>query len=450
MLLSFFFLVPCVLASKVYVLFGPSQAGKSSFINKLAGKAVAEVGSGMGISQTTTCQEYKVERPDGTFIFMDVPGISDNYLNALDDEIMLAIREKIRGYMTAVLLETGTERKSIDGIIIFEPLDYDYFQVYQTLSKAEILFGANMYDSSLLVFTKGDIDYARYPEAIELLPFCEWQSLGIDDAKMTSNWEAMKAQLTAINSYLVEEMDQVLLDVSRLAEIACDSQIIEKIIVQVTETRKIQDGFKEFTIKKDLPPVQRIRKVSQKVKKHELVFPAWTFTQRQQGFADFFNLVVKEIHKKQRCVLNSPGLSSTHCMVVEPSRVCAEIFAVDCSAKTDAQLLAEFNARWPYKEQTQFNRVFQEIWQKAFIGARKFVGCGVPIYKMVTVDETIDVPYQHVETVEEVVKEPIYKTVTEIVEKEQDAPKRPLHEFLDDARKLVAQQIRTGLEANIN
>jgi len=142
-----FFFSSLTYAQPTLVLFGPSQAGKSSFINTLAGKSIAQSGIGNGISTTSACNAYEVEiKGYGKVNIIDVPGLKDNR-GSSDELIQLQIYKHI--------ISSGSEY--IAAIIFFEPLDRDTSSVKQTILAGKNLFGSDLNGTNaFFIFTMQD------------------------------------------------------------------------------------------------------------------------------------------------------------------------------------------------------------------------------------------------------------------------------------------------------
>lgn len=154
MLPMYFLVLANAYASQTYLLIGPSQSGKSSFINTLAKKEIAKSGSGDGKSTTGACSTYEVTIPGLSKVdIIDVPGTRDN--QGLSDE---RIKEEI--HKTLLSLDS----KQIDGIILFEPVDRDTSSINLTLQMAKSLFGMEFDgQNAVFVFTMAD----RLPDIMD-------------------------------------------------------------------------------------------------------------------------------------------------------------------------------------------------------------------------------------------------------------------------------------------
>jgi GTP-binding protein EngB required for normal cell division len=241
-------LLKLICASKIYVLFGKSQAGKSSFINTLAGQKLAEMGCGSGLSETRSCKDYLITSspffPDTNIRLLDVPGLNDNRHNTPDEELLDMIREKVFLMMQANVLESGEARTTIDGIIIFENLEDSATHLVRTLDMAKFLFGDNLKASSMVLFSKYDIalitgrvgDVALAEK--DTWGCCNWQREPTNE--MVNVFKQILSQLTP---YEVSGMQQVIETIHINAQHKYDTQIVKKIPITVPKTRQVKTGL---------------------------------------------------------------------------------------------------------------------------------------------------------------------------------------------------------------
>lgn len=249
-------LVCSLAASRHIALFGPSQAGKSSFINTISRSELAAVGAGAGLSVTQECQEYclwdSMLFPGETIHIIDVPGFGDNFSGTTDYAILEMIRDSVTKTLQANLLETSTEQKStIDGIILFEPLDNDSCRLHRTFELAKLLFGDSVFNSAVLLFSKFDISWLSGRQAdpsigaaFGLKSFC-WQRNYVTEEVLRVKVLELRSLLSKLAPYAIAGMDMVLQNLCERARLAYETQVVPQITCKVTVTKKIAEpGFR--------------------------------------------------------------------------------------------------------------------------------------------------------------------------------------------------------------
>ena len=99
----------------IFLTFGPTRAGKSSFLNTISKKLLCEVGNKIKEGTTIDVTPYdftiKFNGENQMMLIFDVPGIFDTRLrvtnNQINEKIKIGILEK-------------TEKSSLDAILVFE------------------------------------------------------------------------------------------------------------------------------------------------------------------------------------------------------------------------------------------------------------------------------------------------------------------------------------------
>lgn len=145
--------VPLNTGKKVFLLFGPTRAGKSTFINKLYGSEVVAVGDPNGANSTTMyCREVVIKRPDffndQRVSIIDVQGLGDTGLTQ-DEEIVDSIRE----FLMNVLINNGVAQ--LDGIIMFNSLRTNC-NVGRMIAYLQEMFSHEVTQSIFVLATKAD------------------------------------------------------------------------------------------------------------------------------------------------------------------------------------------------------------------------------------------------------------------------------------------------------
>jgi len=200
---SIFFISSIVCAStKVFFLFGPSQTGKSTWINTVAkfeGENKVAVGKANDRSSTTlSINVYKIRNEHlfagQEFIVIDSPGLWDNRLSLSNEEIISSLK--------AAILTHTSGNSSLTGIIAFESLAGNLLSFPNYLPILEQIFGPSFLESTLLLFTKMDLTNKEYEKfalneaAKKGLKFSKWNSLIRDSEKRRLlNEEEMALQL---------------------------------------------------------------------------------------------------------------------------------------------------------------------------------------------------------------------------------------------------------------
>lgn len=141
-------------ANKVFLLFGTTRAGKSTFINKLAGfNAVVAGDPNSAMSTTIMPQPIRIRRPDffadQKIIFIDVQGLSDTRND--DDKSTMA---SIADFVESTLLANGLTR--LDGVLLFQSLQ-PLPKLGDMLSQLQGTFGDQIASSTFVLATKPDI-----------------------------------------------------------------------------------------------------------------------------------------------------------------------------------------------------------------------------------------------------------------------------------------------------
>lgn len=262
-------------ASKIFVLFGPTQAGKSSFINTIAGNnGLAPAGSGNGLSQTSLCHEYLITNspifPNQHIRILDVPGLNDNLHNTSDEQLLERIRSSIFGMMKVNILEANAENPNIDfidGVFLFEDMGEDLSALARTFHMAQVLFGNSLKSSAMVIYNKMDLTIltGRTPSADLASEFatsyCVWQQT--PTAEMITGLKTSSASLAP---YRVEGMQQVINEINIQAQRDFSSQIIPKKTIyvpvqkQVSRTRPASRPVQQaYTV---YPPAQTVSRTT--------------------------------------------------------------------------------------------------------------------------------------------------------------------------------------------
>ena len=134
-----------------YIIFGGSQSGKSSFVNFHAGKNLAAVGDGSGVSVTTKFTKYTIlSKPlNKSISIYDTPGFCDNRL-ALTDK-------KIIEYIKSAMIECLDSGSRFKGFLVIESVMDDIFSLPGNLSKLYTVAAPGSKNSVIVIVNKFDM-----------------------------------------------------------------------------------------------------------------------------------------------------------------------------------------------------------------------------------------------------------------------------------------------------
>ena len=225
----------------VALVFGPSQYGKSTFINTLLeyspikGQELAGVGSGNGESITLKVKSYDIGIISAmfqnlrvgydTFQLIDVPGILDSGLRITKEEIFAKIKR--------ILLKKGIQQ--IDAILVFESMKDDARKIGISMEALIKVFGEKVKESILVLTTKWDrVEEEEHERLINYLEklinphrikYIKWQNnIKVRGRPLLTEEEVMN-QISMLGTYIqkckpycVKEMESLLVKRQQLAE----------------------------------------------------------------------------------------------------------------------------------------------------------------------------------------------------------------------------------------
>jgi len=223
----------------ILAVLGPSQFGKSSFINFLSGLYSLTVGTGDGISTTLEVQEVRAPDPyrlfpEGAEIrFLDVPGYGDSDLRLMDEQISESIKYRL----------VGMDSRKLDVLFVFQSIAESTMSLRSTFVHAEEMFGPSILQSTIVVLTKrdlvvpsmiekrmGTIDNICRPKHI---PYITWVNNStdsvIDEEQLSKQFADLKAALTLVQPYEMEKMETYERKVEKLAREMMDNDLANNI-----------------------------------------------------------------------------------------------------------------------------------------------------------------------------------------------------------------------------
>ena len=233
------FQYPKILPKHRFVLvFGPSQVGKSTFINNLlefvnSKLEKAKVGSGIGQSTTIKINFYNIGNILALFpediqnydslTLIDVPGIFDSEMRISKEEIFDQLKQK--------LFEYGVN--SLDAILMFESVYDDSRKVYQTMQALQEYFGKEVKDSTIVLSTKWDKIDEDDKKGVENYLNSMIKTIQVSTMKWQNNFGTKKVlskpemysqllelgkNIKKLNPYRVEDMNTLLKKRDELAK----------------------------------------------------------------------------------------------------------------------------------------------------------------------------------------------------------------------------------------
>ncbi len=212
--------------TRIWILFGPSQTCKSSFVKDISGEEVP-VGSG-GVSCTTKIKLYKARFRDDVLMIIDTMGFGDSQLTKDDQEIMLDIEQTLLTYK-------GTKDVSqIDAIIVTESMKADAIKLDDTLVKLGSILSPGFEDSTLCLLTKPNklTDPDEYEERLTnlkqicteqqirggALPFItSYRFLAKDKIPFEDQLRKLKTRLDTLRKYPLDNILQTRNEIKKLA-----------------------------------------------------------------------------------------------------------------------------------------------------------------------------------------------------------------------------------------
>ena len=205
--------------SRMLLVFGNTQMGKSSFINTRVGYNMAQAGDGGGESTTAVIRIYDVgysrvffpeDEGHTKLSIVDIPGLRDSKLTFTTEEILDKIKFKL------------FEEKCIqlDGVLIFDSFQSSMITLRSSLDSAKGLFGPKVESSAIGILTKwDDTDEGQREKkakgfaAITNIPTVRWQN-ETEDSNPTEEVKVeqianLQRALKRIEPYYVDEINKL-------------------------------------------------------------------------------------------------------------------------------------------------------------------------------------------------------------------------------------------------
>jgi GTP-binding protein EngB required for normal cell division len=246
----------------VWIVVGPSQTGKSSFIKDISGEEV-KVGSG-GVSCTTKIKLYKARLGDLALVIIDTVGFGGSKLTEQDQEIMLDIEQTLLTYK-------GTKDVSqIDAIIVTESMKGDAIKLNDTLAKLGSIFSPGFEDSTLCLLTKPNklTEPGEFEERLTnlkqicteqqirggALPFItSYPFLAKDEIPFEEQLRKLKARLDTLRKYPLDKILEKQNEIKKLAaNIKESKKTIQAIKVPTQQLVHVGNDYKKVGSRKYL------------------------------------------------------------------------------------------------------------------------------------------------------------------------------------------------------
>ena len=192
------------------LLFGPTSAGKSSFLNTLKGREVARV-QPLSASSSMKCQDVGYCSPslanEQPIIFIDTPGLTGRPDG--DGEVMMKIKQCLNQEQT-----TGMPF-NLSFVIVFESLQSPTMQLPHTLQALHSLFPPGNAPPVVVLMTKTDVRPSTYKRAQEISACClEYAVPCIAWDNCESLWVEPKIHVGPLNvellAYQMSELNRLL------------------------------------------------------------------------------------------------------------------------------------------------------------------------------------------------------------------------------------------------
>jgi len=271
----------------VLAVLGPSQHGKSSFINFLSGLYSLKVGDDDGLSTTLEVQEVRAPDRFGLFQkgaelrFLDVPGFEDTDLRISNDEISESIRFRL----------VGMESRKLDVLFVFQSIADSTITLKSTFSRAQQMFGDAILQSIIVVLTKTDLKESVLQKRMktveetcrqEIIPYITWVNNStesvIEEKQLKKQLAELKAALAKVKPYEMKlmkgyeekvkqmAMEMMLIDPTNL--IRQEVNVTNDVIYYETETYEfpvIKPKFTDAEVQQEAKRLQSLQENKESV-----------------------------------------------------------------------------------------------------------------------------------------------------------------------------------------
>jgi GTP-binding protein EngB required for normal cell division len=266
-----------------FIILGNTQCGKSSFINCLAGKELAGVGNGDGISVTSTSANYSFYSPllESCIQIVDIPGFGDTRTVITNEQIALEIKKCI-----GESLDDDSYR--FLGFLLVESIHGESFSLAINLDRIFNIAGVGSQDSIIVIANKSDMLPIMGPQKYAKIgDFCERRHLShvkwsnktekLNDNELQQQIMDLQCSIMSLSPYkgaILLELDQEIIE---LALILSENQ-------KPPSESDIENKAKELAAKAPMIPITNLR--PERVEKIKVV--KWNEVKRRGGIEGLF------------------------------------------------------------------------------------------------------------------------------------------------------------------
>lgn len=247
-----------------YILLGTSQSGKSSTINTISGRNIAEVGKGDGSSCTVTTKRYDIESNtlQAKIHLIDFPGFLDSDLKLTDEQII----DLLKNEMSKLISEETT----FNGFMLFESMGNDCSSLLNSLNKLCTLCGLEAKRSTLVIINKIDyenINTTRSDYTVQLcneqkISFIKWTNKlsNVSAQFVNEQFNSLRQALSCLEHFHSGILTKLEEEIKEIAQrLCCDQKMptMEEVLNLATEMSNKSKKVPETRIKSELINVIR-------------------------------------------------------------------------------------------------------------------------------------------------------------------------------------------------